>query len=43
MVDTLEKYNYVCERDWKDEFEDFIYFLSNLKTFDIDINYDIFR
>lgn len=43
MVDTLEKYNYVCERDWKDEFEDFIYFLSNLKTFDIDISNDIFN
>ncbi len=43
MVDTLEKYNYICERDWKDEFEDFIYFLSNLKNFDIDINYDIFN
>lgn len=43
MVDTLEKYNYVCERDWKDEFEDFMYFLSNLKTFDININNDIFN
>lgn len=43
MVDTLKKYNYICERDWKDEFEDFIYFLSNLKNFDIDINYDIFN
>lgn len=43
MVDTLEKYNYVCERDWKDEFEDFIYFLSNLKTFDIDINNNVFN
>lgn len=43
MVDTLEKYNYVCERDWKDEFEDFIYFLSNLKTFDLDIDNDIFN
>lgn len=43
MVDVLEKHNYVCERDWNDEFEDFIYFLSNLKTFDIDINNDIFN
>lgn len=43
MVDTLEKYNYVCERDWKDEFEDFIYFISNLKTFNLDINNDIFN
>lgn len=43
MVDTLEKYNYVCERDWQDEFDDFIYFISNLKTFNLDINNDIFN
>lgn len=31
MVDILEDHNYVCERDWKDEKEDFLYFFSNLK------------
>ncbi len=43
MVDILEKYNYVCESDWKDESEDFIYSISNLKTFDLDVNNDIFN
>ena len=43
MVDTLIKYGYVCERDWKDEFDDFIYFLSNLKTFDLEINTESFN
>lgn len=31
MVDTLEIHNYVCVRDWKDELEDFLYFLSQTK------------
>lgn len=30
LVDLLEKYNHVCERDWKDEKEDFVYFLSHV-------------
>ena len=30
LVDILEENNYVCERDWKDEKEDFVYFFSNL-------------
>lgn len=31
LVDILEKYQYVCERGWKDERDDFIYFLQELK------------
>lgn len=31
MVDVLEENGYVCERDWNDELEDFLYFLGNLK------------
>ena len=31
MVDILETHGHVCERDWKDEKEDFFYFLQNLK------------
>ena len=31
MVDILEANGYVCERDWKDELEDFVYFVGNLK------------
>lgn len=31
MVDILEEHNYVCERDWKDEKADFVYFLSGLE------------
>ena len=30
MVDILEEHNFVCERDWKDEKEDFAYFFGNL-------------
>lgn len=30
MVDILEQNGYVCERDWKDEKEDFISFVSEL-------------
>lgn len=30
LVDILEAHNYVCERDWKDEKEDFLYFLGGL-------------
>lgn len=28
---VLENHNYLCSRDWKDEKEDFVYFLQNLK------------
>ncbi len=31
LVDILEENGYVCERDWKDELEEFVYFLGNLK------------
>lgn len=31
IVDILEKNGYVCERDWQDELEDFIYFISATK------------
>ena len=31
MVDILQKNNYVCERDYKDELEDFLYFMQELK------------
>lgn len=30
LVDELEAKEYVCERDWKDEKEDFLYFLGKL-------------
>ncbi|MCI9444243.1 MAG: hypothetical protein K2P04_05950 [Oscillospiraceae bacterium] len=30
LVDILEEHGYVCERDWKDEKEDFFYFFSSL-------------
>ncbi|MCI8422483.1 MAG: hypothetical protein HFF50_02965 [Lawsonibacter sp.] len=30
MVDILEEHGWVCERDWKDELEDFSYFVQNL-------------
>lgn len=30
LVDILEAHSCVCERDWKDEKEDFLYFLENL-------------
>ena len=32
LVDILEENEYVCERDWKDELEDFVYFVGNLKS-----------
>ncbi|MDE7417142.1 MAG: hypothetical protein K2N44_12745 [Lachnospiraceae bacterium] len=32
MVDILQKSNYVCERDYKDELEDFLYFMQELKV-----------
>lgn len=32
MVDILINNNYVCERDYKDELEDFTYFMNDLKT-----------
>lgn len=31
MIDILERYNYVCSRDWKDELDDFLYFLFHTK------------
>lgn len=31
MTDVLELYDYVCKRDWKDELEDFLFFLSDTK------------
>lgn len=31
MVDILAENQYVCERDWKDELEDFLYFVRELK------------
>ncbi len=31
MVDALEENGYVCERDWEDELEDFLYFIEGLK------------
>ena len=43
LVDTLEEYGYVCERDWKDEKEDFVYFFSSLpgvKRLGLEINPD---
>lgn len=33
LVYLLEQGNFVCNRDWKDEKEDFVYFVSNLKNF----------
>lgn len=31
FITVLENHNYLCTRDWKDEKEDFVYFLQNLK------------
>lgn len=31
LADLLEEHGWVCERDWKDELEDFLYFLGHLK------------
>ena len=33
LVDILEEHGWVCERDWKDELEDFLFFLQNLKGY----------
>lgn len=33
LVGFLEKGNYICVRDWKDEKEDFIYYVKNLVGF----------
>lgn len=44
MVDILINNNYVCERDYKDELEDFTYFMNDLKTMkenNIKINEDL--
>lgn len=32
MTDILETYGYVCTRDWKDELQDFLYFLFRTKA-----------
>lgn len=32
LVDILINANYICERDWKDERSDFIFFMQNLNT-----------
>lgn len=32
LICILEANGYVCERDWKDELEDFVYFLGNLQN-----------
>ena len=33
LVDILAEHGWVCERDWKDELEDFSYFVQNLHGF----------
>lgn len=33
LADILAGHNYVCERDWKDERDDFLFFLQQLKGF----------
>ena len=33
LVDILEEHGWVCERDWKDELEDFLFFLQELKGY----------
>ena len=33
LVDILEEHGWVCERDWKDDLEDFSYFVQNLHGF----------
>ena len=33
LVDILESHNWLCERDWKDELEDFLFFLQKLKGY----------
>lgn len=46
LVDILENHGWVCERDWKDELEDFSYFLQNLHGFQqlgLDMNADWFN
>lgn len=43
LVHILEQANYVCIRDWKDEKEDFLYFVQNLEgfqNFDLTLNPD---
>ena len=43
LVDTLEAHGYACERDWKDEKQDFFYFFSNLtgtKRLELDMRED---
>lgn len=43
LVDELEAREHVCERDWKDEKEDFLYFLGNLtgmKRLDLELQPD---
>lgn len=33
LVDSLAAHGWVCERDWKDELEDFLFFLQTLKGY----------
>ena len=33
LVDLLEEHGWVCDRDWKAELEDFLFFLQNLKGY----------
>ena len=33
LVDILEEHGWVCDRDWKAELEDFLFFLQNLKGY----------
>ena len=45
LVDILEEHGWVCERDWKDELEDFLYFVEHLHGFqaqELSINPDWF-
>lgn len=45
LVEILEEHGWVCERDWKDELEDFSYFLQNLRGFQqlgLELNRDWF-
>lgn len=46
LVDILEEHGWVCERDWKDELDDFSYFLQNLHGFQqlgLEMNADWFN
>lgn len=46
LIYILEEHNYVCERDWKDEKDDFVFFFSSLKgikTYNLAIDPDWFN